>query len=112
MLRGSLLTLPQRAREAWRRALTEVLSDQGGRVVRDARAQAPVDTGEFRDGLTSGMATPTRLLIVDRSGYGPDIVSRGRKPWEELVEEPVREMVEEGAVRAILNDILDRLTVR
>lgn len=114
-IKGSILTLPQRARELGRRVVRAVLDEGVGEIVQDAKALAPVDSGTYRRGLTattSDSGARSKATIRDGSGYGPRIVSRGVRPWVAHVSDPAREFVTRSGPKEMVRRILAGLRVR
>lgn len=114
-IRGSIRTLPQRARDIGRRVALAVLAEGVDDIVVSARARAPVDSGAYRRGLTAtSRAAGARALatIRDGSGYGPRIVSRGIRPWLTHVSDPARVFVAKAGPREMVRRILAGLRVR
>lgn len=114
-IKGSLLTLPQRARDLARRVAAEVLAAGVSEIVTTAKARAPVDSGAYRRLLTATSAASgekAKGTIRDGSGYGPRIVSRGVRPWLAHVSDPARELVKRSGPKEIVRRILAGLRVR
>ncbi len=113
-MKGSILTLPQRAREVARRVMAEVLTSGARRIVSGAKTRWPVDSGRSRRLLSDSVATSgarTTARIVDGSGYGTEIVSGGVRPWESYVSDPARVLVERTGPAAVVRGVLAGLRV-
>lgn len=116
-IRGSLLSLPARSRQLGRQVARAVVKAEADRIVREGRSVWPVDTGLSQSRLRAkywpNKATRQSAAIVDGSGYGPRIVSRGVRPWRDYMSEAVRVLVDSGSgARKIMNAILSVLRVR
>lgn len=115
MIRGSILTLRERAREVGRRVVAAVMAEGVRRIVANAKLLAPVDSGLYRRSLTGttvAAGEKTKAKINDGSGYGPQIVSKGVRPWEAHVSDPAREFVTNTGPREMGRQIIAGLRVR
>lgn len=84
VLRGSVLTLPARARAAAAVVPQRVLLAVVGEVVEQHRREWPVKTGRSRAALVA-LLRGRQVVVRDEAPYTTAIVSKGRRPWQELV---------------------------
>lgn len=84
VLRGTVLTLPARARAAAAVVPQRVLLAVAGEVVEAQRQRWPVKTGRSRAALVA-LLQGRRVVVRDPVSYATAIVSGGRRPWPELV---------------------------
>lgn len=101
-LKGSLLTLPQRAK-LLRSISAKVLRDEGSKVIVFARGRWPVDTGRSRAALQLEQPSPLQIRLtckvsalgaggrpIPNSNYSEYIVSGGVHPWTAYIVVPGR----------------------
>jgi hypothetical protein len=91
MIRGSILTLGERAGRLSEAAATQLVLGLT-RIVESARAGWPVATGLSRAELHL-TRTGQQLRVRGRARYTRLIRSRGVRPWRDLIEVPVRTYV-------------------
>jgi hypothetical protein len=116
-LRGSILTLASRAREAGRAAAQEVLDKVVRGVVEEARSRWPRDTGASAAALGVEQRGDTKVAAVGRADYTTIIVSRlrghARRPWQGLVVLQLDRALQRGTLGTKLaKAISSRLRVR
>jgi hypothetical protein len=104
-LRGSILTLPERAKAAARVAPRRALAVAADSVVASARQQWPVSTGRSRAAL--GATTRDEgVAIVDTAEYALEILSRGVRPWDAYVLTPLRLALQDQIPRAVAAELV------
>ena len=84
VLRGTVLTLPARARAAAAVVPQRVLLAVAGEVVEQHRREWPVKTGRSQR-LLQALLRGRQVVVRDTASYTTAIVSRGRRPWQDLV---------------------------
>ena len=84
VLRGTVLTLPARARAAAAVVPQQVLLAVAGEVVETQRVRWPVKTSRSRAALAA-LLRGRQVVVRDSAPYATAIVSHGRRPWPELV---------------------------
>lgn len=114
MIRGSVLTLRDRARDVGRRVVASMLTVATRRIVSNGQRLWPVDTGRSRRLLSATAATAApkpKATLRDGSGYAPDIVSGGIRPWRAYIAQPAADFVQRTGPRQIATAILRELRV-
>ncbi len=109
-VRGSILTLGERAKAAAHKAAQRVLLRATEAVVEQERGRWPRDSGESASGLDVEL-TQRGVRVVGRARYTTAIVSRGRRPWRDLVTRldiAVRAEIPRAAAREIVDALRRR----